>query len=225
MNLFSDELNETRTEIIIIDEQVHHVKNVLRGKIGDDVFIYNGKGLISTGQVLSLTKKELVASVVTLAVAKKEQRLGLSLCVPKKEYLESAIKCAVQMGLTEINLVQSDYSPWKYKESNRISKLIKSSLLQSENPFSLEVNWFPSLEAFLQKDEDFLVFSTEVEPRPLEVWKSIENILIGPEGGFSSDEICLFKRLPNVFFIKLDLPIMKSETAVPFCYGYTLAKH
>lgn len=224
MNIFSEEINENSKDVTILDEQVHHFKNVLRGKVGDDVSIFNGMGLVSTGQVVKLTKKELVASISTIRVIKKERKLGLSLCVPKKEYLESAIKCAVQMGLTEINLIQSDYSPWKYKESSRISKLIKSSLLQSENPFALEVNWFSSLEAYLQNGQKFLVFSTEVESKPIDVWKSVENILIGPEGGFSEEELTLFEKLPNVFYTKLDLPIMKSETAVPFCYGFTLAK-
>ena len=63
------------------------------------------------------------------------------------------------------------------------------------------------------------LFSTEVRTSTVFGENHAKRLpLIGPEGGFTSNEIDLLKRL-NVPFVTLDQPIMRAETAFLFAQG------
>lgn len=221
MNFFLDQdqaLSEDQIEIV--GDQVHHFKNVGRGKIGDSVKVFDGKGQVYWGVVSSLKKKNLVIEINKKEIAKRNRELNLILGVPKKEYLDSILKSSVQLGLQKIFLVHTKFSPQKYKPSPRQEKLIISAVTQSENPFIPEIIILKDWNEVFMIEGKKLAFSTEVESSSYGENKThFKNFIIGPEGGFHLDEIAKMKEDQETTLIKCPTAIMKAEVAVSYAAG------
>jgi 16S rRNA (uracil1498-N3)-methyltransferase len=222
MNLFNEIESNVVENLVIKGDQLHHFRNVLRGKLGDKVKVFDGKGLILEGVVEALSKKELSIRVEAFIKPMDFDTVeSLTIGVPKKEYLESIVRSSIQIGVKEINLVQTKHSPWVYKSYSRLDKIMISALLQSENPYLPKLNFFESLQDFLKLEFKTLLFSTELESVTdlSMINEGFKNIFIGPEGGFHPSELKEFERSDKVTCARLSAPIMKAEIAVPYCLG------
>ena len=228
MNLYEPLLRERSSDrITMAGDQVHHFRNVLRGKAEDEVSLFDGAGLVFKARVVAVTKKELELEILNeLTGLEVETKCALTLGVPKKEYLESMIRSAIQVGVRKINLVQTKFSPWVYRSYSRLDKIMISSMLQSENPILPTIVHFDSLEDFLSQQEETLVFSTELADAVSSDQKlsHFTNIFIGPEGGFHQEELTRFHDSKQIQCVRINAPIMKAEVAVPFCLGWSAAK-
>ena len=51
-------LAQKSTEIIISGDEHHHIRNVFRKHIGDEILLTNGKGLLAKAEITEISKKE-----------------------------------------------------------------------------------------------------------------------------------------------------------------------
>ena len=221
MNFFLDEITPSTKTLKIEGEAFHHFKNVSRGKVDSVVKVFNGKGLILDGTVIEMTKKSLMVEVKSFQEYEFVSKKKLILGIPKKEYFESILKSCTQIGIQEIFLVPTKFSPWKFKENPRFQKILESSLLQSENPFIPRYKLLDGIESLKSFEDTIFAFSTEVKDfEPIKEEGKCQYFLIGPEGGFHLDEIEMLKTIKNITLLKLPTPIMKAETAVVYAAGF-----
>lgn len=223
MNFFvSNEINVDE-DLEVDGDQHHHFKNVFRGSEGDSVKLFNGEGVVSKGIVSKLGKKNLTIKITESKIQERIGTLNLILGVPKKEYLESIFKTATQIGIQNIYLVHTKFSPLKYKELPRYEKIFQSAVTQSENPYIPKIKVLKSLEDIGDLEGNVWVFTTELESIvPSDKCGKPMNIFIGPEGGFHLSELEELKGMKNTSFYHCPTPIMKAEVAVPFCAGMSL---
>jgi 16S rRNA (uracil1498-N3)-methyltransferase len=220
-NIFWKDLITEDKVLKIENEQFHHFKNVIRGKSGEQVKIFNGNGLVAIGLVSDLGKKVMTIEIESIELKKEFNSTSLVVGIPKKEYLESILRSAIQIGVTQLHLVVTDFTPWKYSFYDRLYKIMESTLIQSENPYFPIIKEYLSLDQFLENLElETIVFSTEIQSEISLKGRKPEQLVIGPEGGFSSREVELFKNNNFITMIKLDQPIMKAEVAVPYGLGF-----
>jgi len=221
MNFFTDENLALNSIWKVQDEQFHHFKNVYRGKEQSKVKIFNGKGVIYYGTVSNIEKKSLGILIEREEAATKNEGVKLILGIPKKEYLESIIKSSIQVGISKIVLINTKFSPYKFKNSDRIEKLIRSSITQSENPWMLEIVELKGLSDVDSLEGQKWVFTTEMSDVNDEPPGSMPDyIFVGPEGGFHQDELVEMAKIKNISFVRCPTPIMKAEIAVPYCAGF-----
>ncbi|MBC96284.1 MAG: hypothetical protein CME63_00900 [Halobacteriovoraceae bacterium] len=225
-NLFYRELTQELTDIEISGEAHHHFKNVIRGKVKEAVQIFNGQGLVAQGTVSSLSKINMIISLEQIDLKEPYENVELILGIPKKEYLESILRSAIQIGVSQVSLINTDFTPWKFKMYERLNKIMESALIQSENPYLPVIKEFNSLEDLLKdkKNQRILCFSTETD-EDLQLETPYHSLLVGPEGGFSLNEIELLKNSENVVLQRCNIPIMKAEVAVPFGLGHLYNQH
>jgi len=222
MNFFNRDINADTKELDIEGDQFHHFKNVGRGRIGDSGKIFNGDGLIAKFEVSALEKRRARLAIGKVDLLARSEGKKLILGVPKKEYFESILKSCIQIGINEIFLVQTEFSPWKYSYHPRFEKIIESSIIQSENPFVPKIHQLANLSDLQGLFKRTLFFSTELN---IEVgsekrdYSTFDSFLIGPEGGFHKEEVGLLNSLENVEGIRLKTPIMKAEVAVVYAAG------
>lgn len=220
-NIYYKNLTKDTTTLEIAGDSFHHFKNVLRGKKNDDVQIFNGSGLVAKGSVSELSKREMLISLKSIDERSPYSSPVLILGIPKKEYLESILRSAIQIGVSKVKLVTTEYTPWKYKQYERLDKIMEAALIQSENPYLPELEVYNTLEELLENlSGATLAFSTEVNANSDQKLGEFENLLIGPEGGFSKGEIDLLMNNKNILLKRCDIPIMKAEVAVPFGLGF-----
>ena len=92
---------------------------------------------------------------------------------------------------------------------------------QSNNLFYPEII-NSELSAFVSTNkEDILLFTSQSSTVDKNKIHQKMIPLIGPEGGFSDDELNLFKGTVS-HHIHLPTPILRASTAVPTCIGYLL---
>lgn len=201
---------------VLKDEALHHLVNVIRIEVGEDLLLLNGLGSKVFTQVESISKRELRLKFVSSVEEQRAFHFDLVLGMPKREALELSLKEATELGFRRIYLIKSDYSQMRFPEPDRIEKLLVSALEQSNAPFLPEViesDW--PVIPFSEYAEAILLDSqTKLTNQPKASAAASRLLIVGPEGGFSPRELELLHSEEVVKVVNLPTPILRTPTAV-----------
>ncbi len=201
MQLFyHSDINEHTTSFFFDKEESQHIAKVLRKKVGDLLYVTNGKGWFFETKITFASPKQCEVSIL-----KYEYRMPrpyhLHLVVaPTKmnERYEWFLEKAVEIGVDEITPIICHHSERTTLKMERFEKIILSAMKQSLQCFLPKLNApIASNDFFKQAKTDDLAkfiahchegtkytFSERLNPFPEKIM-----VLIGPEGDFSSEEI------------------------------------
>lgn len=210
-------------------EIIFQLTKVLRVKSGDMITLVSGQleHIFEVGNVLKngveLLKKNTVQNMNELNF-----ELDLWLCVPNKpEKLEFILQKAVELGVHEIALFESEFSQMKHVlRMDRLEKIITEAAEQSERGIVPALKLSGNLSQYLRNPDAEKIMDVRVA---MERGGNLENprtalqednlaILIGPEGGFSDDEKELFDLLMLRQF-SLGKRVLRMETAAILSLG------
>lgn len=209
----------------IIGDAAHHL-NVVRVKASEVILLMNGKGSILKGEIQSVSKNLIEIKIEHAESFQHKHELSLAIANPKKDAFEDILKSAVELGLKDIYPLSSDFSQYDYAPSERIQRVLESALIQSNNPFFPIIHEQQTLKSFLSAHQNTLVFfNSQINPNTSKaaIHEAAKTILIGPEGGFSPNEVTEILKFSKVQEIHLPTPIMRAPTAVASSVGYLLA--
>lgn len=220
---FLEEL-KIQDSYLLKGDAAHHLINVLRIEINEDVLLLNGMGLTVKTKVHSLTKKEISLVHLESANAERTLALDLALGIPKKEALELCLKQAVELGFRKLYLVRSQYSQTRLPETERLKSLLVSALEQSNAPFLPEIINAAWEEIPTGEYGEILMMDSQNKSQNAEKAKSIEPklLIVGPEGGFAPEEASFIYKMPNIHIVNLPTPILRTPTAVATGAGILL---
>lgn len=215
-------LASAHTSIEVKDDTAHHLIHVLRIKRDEKILCLNGKGIHGLATISEIQKRSLVIQFEDLKYTEPKPTATLLIGIPKRDNLEDMIRMACECGINNILLVQTKFSPQEFIMNDRISKIIISSLEQSNNPYFPQLTFYKSIHEVEWKEfENILTFSPNGDQIPTQIEDLSRTIfIIGPEGGFSSEEEAYFKNLNNSHVIKWETPILRATTALPFAIGF-----
>ena len=227
-NFFVNESEKQGSAFIITESDFNHISNVLRMKTGDEI-------LVSCNGQASLCKIEIFSDYVRAEVIEENYhntnlpiKIHLFQGLPKSDKMELIIQKAVELGVEEITPVEMNRCVVKVEEKKKKSKqerwqsIAESAAKQSKRVVIPKVNNIISYKQFLEKSEDLSVLLVPYENKEgmkatKEALKEIKSgdtvgIIIGPEGGFSEQEIDLAVE-KNGKTISLGSRILRTETA------------
>jgi 16S rRNA (uracil1498-N3)-methyltransferase len=217
---YAPELNLESTQAVIEGEKLHHLRNVVRIKEGEEILILNGNGSGRVYSVLEMRKKSISLQSSSEIII-KENSLGIDLCIGKvkKDAMDLIFKQACEMGIERVYIVESEYAQNYPLKEERIDKLLISGIEQSNN------YWLPqvietSLDEMSSSGYQSVVLAT---PGGQKTLKKIEGrilLLIGPEGGFSEAETSQILAIENIHQLHLEMNILRAPTAVTCAVGY-----
>jgi 16S rRNA (uracil1498-N3)-methyltransferase len=208
--LYVDTPNILEGKIVISDQgKIHHLRGVLRLKIGEEITVFDGKGneyltevKKFSGQSINLKIKE------RRVIAIKKVYLAIACAIPKKSKIDEIIDKLTQLGadriipmLTERVIVKLDKHKKILREA-RWKKIAQSASEQSQRsmvPIIVPVKNFKEVLSEA-KDFDLKLIPTLSGKRKLLkeiiVNQNPKNILvlIGPEGDFTDAEVDLAKK-------------------------------
>ena len=212
--------------VSITGDSAHHLM-VARVKVGEKILLLNGKGTKISGEILSVSKNNIDVKISQKESFTPAHDLSLAVAMPKKDAFEDILKMAVELGIKEIHPLVSDFSQYEYVASDRVTRILESALIQSNNPFFPIIHAQKSLKDFLVEHANDLVFFNSQKDHSIfdEKAGTRKTILIGAEGGFSAEEISLILKHPKVQQVHLPTPILRAPTAVASSVGYLLAGH
>lgn len=223
VNSFFMKEHDTLTERIILHgENVHHM-HVLRCEKGERLRICDGTGRSYLCSLTALTKGEAVLDIIEeLPNEEPAAFITLFQALPKQDKMETVIQKCVELGVSAFVPVQTEFSIGQAndKKVSRWQKISLAAAKQSRRSIIPSVAPVCGFKEALSKmtalDAAFVAYEEERKLSAKEAFQSFGGgsigIFIGPEGGFSPEEIrlCRQQEIPS---FSLGKRILKVDTA------------
>lgn len=214
---FIDDFELSGEEIEVTGEIAYQMAKVLKLEIGEQVDICDGKGNNASGKIRSLSKNSVMIDIDKTWKDKNENKKQVSLfcAVLKKENFELVVQKATECGVSKIIPIITTRTIKTGLNMERLQKIAKEACEQSGRSYLPEISEPVSFEEGLEmaKENDInIIFDASGELLGGLNKKSSPSIWIGPEGGWTPEEI---KRAEDNNFKKLSLGsrILRAETA------------
>ncbi|MCK4935996.1 MAG: 16S rRNA (uracil(1498)-N(3))-methyltransferase [Elusimicrobiales bacterium] len=206
-----------------IDES-RHIMKVARHRIGDEIKIFDGRGKRYSA-VIDLYERQRVSGSIKSEMASCAYKIKLTLCFAptKKTAVEEILEHCTETGVSSFMPIitsrtqgRENYSDKWIRKKERFKQILLSASKQSERAFIPELSE-PKVFKDVFEGADIVFFALP-EGDSLENckvdFKNIKTakIIIGPEGGFTPEEIA-FAKTKKAVFIKISKHILRSETA------------
>ena len=231
-HFFAEHENIHNDYIDITGNDVNHIKNVLRFRIGDEVLISSGDNVDYTCRLSVINDDYVRADILSKDNKGKELpcKIFLFQGLPKQEKMELIIQKAVELGAYEVIPVAMKRSVVKLDEKKAKSKVERwnsialSAAKQSKRSIVPKISEVCGFEEAIRKaaelkiDKMLLPYEcAEGMNKTRQLINSIKagesiGIFIGPEGGFDISELDKAKAA-GCEIITLGKRILRTETA------------
>jgi len=213
----------TEQTVTLTADEARHLRDVLRLKPGDEVYVFDGRGREFQCSV-SNTKRDSAHAdrIREVEPAKPESQLQLNLCVAllKGEKFDLVVQKATELGVTQVTPLITRYADIHLrdaadatKRTARWQRIALEAAKQSGRAFVPEISLSLAFEAALDIEGAGVMFSE----RGGEVFESLPvtgsmTALVGSEGGWSDEEIDA-ARARDFHIVTLGGRILRAETA------------
>jgi 16S rRNA (uracil1498-N3)-methyltransferase len=202
-----------------------HLAKVLRARSGDELILFNGDGHESSGSIEAVRGSRVSASVGERSPVDRESPLAITLiqCVPRGDRMDFIVQKATELGVARLVPVLSQRSVVRIDKAQAQSKATHWRAVAVSACEQCGRNRLPAIEP-AQPLLDYLgkpalctarlVFEPQAaaHPQTANLSGPVVEIAVGPEGGFTSDELEAF-RLAGFRQTPLGPRILRSETA------------
>ena len=221
MRLFyNKDLLEDDSRLIIEREESRHIVRVLRKKVGDTIYVTNGKGVLFTTKIDVINKNNTELKIIN---SKKESKskfhINIAVAPTKNnDRIEWFIEKSTEIGINTISTVLCEKSERKKIKIDRLEKITISAMKQSLQLHKPIIQELVSFEEFIENCESenkFIAHCKESKKLFLNNCKikaKTISVLIGPEGGFSDNEIGLAEK-HGFISVSLGNNRLRTETA------------
>ena len=212
-------------QVTISGDAHHHLHNVLRARLGSILTLLDGQGHCCEVELQTINKREALARVVR-RWRDEDRSLPITLlqAVPKGDKFDLVLQKGTELGVCCFQPVQTAHavpqadSARMIKCEQRWMRIATEAARQCRRSFLPRVKPVrPLAEVINEQSDDLRILLWEAGPVPLADILSDEKpagvrLLVGPEGGFSDDEI---KKISTAGFRAAHLGprILRTETA------------
>jgi len=196
--VYSPDVDIENNKIDLSESKLHHIKNVLRIRENSEINISNGKGQIMFGKL-----KENFVLINNVKEFQKPNNIKMFIpFLREKNRFRYLIEKLVELNVSELHIGETHNTQKNNIKSEKIGSWVVSAIEQSGSPF------YPNI--IYSKYLDFDLFDTcfDISGEQITNNKNITNFAIGPEGGWSKEELKNFK-----FKFMLSEFNLRSETA------------
>jgi 16S rRNA (uracil1498-N3)-methyltransferase len=207
-------------------EAAHHAYRVLRLRVNDAVQIFDGNGRALDGKVSEINAKRVVLHELQTCMEDSESplRIVLAQAMCSSEKMDWVVQKATELGAAGIQPVQAKRSVARLsgdradKRLSHWNSVAISACEQCGRNTLPQIGMPQDLGAWLAQVRDqacskFMLQpegSTPLQKQPMPTGEAI--LLIGPEGGFSEDEVKM-AQFAGFSAIRLGKRILRTETA------------
>ena len=218
----------------ISGSEAHHLKDVLRKKVGDAVFLFDGKGNECKAEIERIGELEIRLKVVSKEQKDIEPKIKINLfqSIPKLKKFDFIVEKSTELGVSKIIPIISERTipELSLRAKAKQSRWQKIAMSASKQCGRTVVPEICSVTNFQDAVKSVCISENPSKSISLIPWEceqkntlkkilsilnsqfSILNLFIGPEGGFSNAEIeraCKCGVIP----VTLGKRILRTETA------------
>ncbi len=227
---YLENANFDKSTILIADkDELHHMKHVLRLKVGDAVAIFNGKGQEAHVVIEKMGDVDIAAKVGQVKQSDNASgvRIILACAVPKKAKFEFIIEKCTELGVHEIiplRTKRSDVVYAKEKLGPKQERFLKVAINAAKQCKRTDIPVIAAMtdlkDVLLKRDRNTLAIFpclTDTQQHIHAVLKSHRNIksvyiFIGPEGDFTPQEVQMAVE-QGCMPVSLGKTVLKVDTA------------
>ena len=221
--------------------QMTHIKEILKSKVGDSLSIGEIGGNIGKATIAKIDENEVFLRDVTLD-KKPPAKLDLTviLALPRPKVLRRLIMDMTSLGVNKLIIVNSYRSQKSYWQSpllNRIDEFVFEGLQQAIDTVPLEIEFKKRFKPFVEDEFPALLLDKKqgnaviAHPYASQSWKSYLDsshkesmpkvLCIGAEGGWIDYEVDLLCQ-HGCTAVSLGERILRTETVVNVLLGQWL---
>lgn len=213
-----------QTDINLSADASNHLARVLRAQIGQKVSLFNGDGYDYSAEISQISKKQVSVTILDKTQNQTESLLKLHLgqVISRGDRMDFTIQKSVELGVSEITPLISERCGVKLnaermaKKVEQWQKIAISACEQSGRAFVPKVNPVIQLSSWLNQSFDGVRVNLHPYAKHgisgLTLPSSQVQLLIGPEGGLSDDEINQ-AREQHFIDVLMGPRVLRTETA------------
>ncbi|MBI5874420.1 MAG: 16S rRNA (uracil(1498)-N(3))-methyltransferase [Deltaproteobacteria bacterium] len=230
---FVEHIGEKEKIVLMTGRELHHLRDVLRLKKSDKVILFDGKGREFIGIIEAVSKDEArIVIEKKFDASNKESRFEITLAqgIARGEKMDIIIQKATELGVSRIipfvasrvvpKLSGGEYIAKKTKRWQRIALEAAKQCRRDVVPQIEESMSFAEVLSRYSHGAEKYIKIIPWEGEEKNKLKDILNVedssgcvvLIGPEGGFSGDEVVEAKKA-GFLPVTLGPRILRTETA------------
>ena len=227
-----------QSQVGLSKEDEHHLLHVMRMKTNDEIEVVEDEKLylcrIDTINPLKISVVHEIASDVEI-----NEDVTLLFALTKGDKIDLVVQKATELGVKRIALIESERTIVKYEEKDkqkkiaRFEKIMKEASEQSHRlivPSLLGIYHLNNLPKELFSDVNYVAYERDAT-KPEKMFPQLDkdksiSILVGPEGGFSENEINALTK-QGFERVSLGKRILRAETAAIYALsviGYLLER-
>ena len=233
------------SKAIINKEQIKHIKEVLKSKVGDTLTIGEISGNLGKATIAKISDNKVELKDILLD-KNPPDKLGLSiiLALPRPKVLRRLIMDMTSLGVDRLIIVNSyrtQKSYWQSPLLERVDEFIFEGLQQAVDTVPMKVEFKKRFKPFVEDElsdllgDDNTIDGLVAHPYASQSFKSyigtlkskesMPNILcIGAEGGWIEYEVELFCKY-GCRSVSLGDRILRTESVVSLLLGQWLINH
>lgn len=219
-------------KIYIIQDDINHIKNVLRAQIGEKIEICNSDTSENfLCEIENIDKEKIECNILEEIKSNVESDIHVSIFqgLPKSDKMEYIIQKAVELGTYDITPVEMKRCVVKLNEKDKIKKqqrwqkISEVAAKQSGRDIIPKINEIVNIKEIANKVNNYDLFlvayekeeknSLKDELKKISTSKNNMKIalLIGPEGGLEEDDVKILS-INGAKVITLGKRILRTET-------------
>ena len=206
-------------EIVLDGPEPHHLSSVSRHQIGDTIVLFNGDGSQYPAEIISISRKQVIVRVVAIETPIRELPFPLHIgsALPKGDHCDFLIEKLTELGVSDFTPLQTTRTIVHAKDA-KIEKLQRAvieagkqcgrNVLMRIHPSIGFAQWCQSVELPTRR---FIAHPEGITLSGVAIYERVV-VSIGPEGGFTPEEIALAKSA-GWEAVSLGPRILRIETA------------
>jgi len=233
-SFYTPHLKISDRKLIISGDEHHHISHVFRKRIGDEILLTSGSGLLAKAQISAISKKEINIDIKEIKQEIYSQpAIAVAFPLLKNKHDFLIVEKLTELGVKEFLPIITERTVRKPSENTRdkFEKTAISAIKQCDNAFLPKIHPIQNLSELLMNINDFKPL-VALEKGKHETLSNLSNqysdqpicLIIGPEGGFNDDEIKFFEKIEVTAFT-LGNHILRAETASIAAVAQLLSFH
>lgn len=218
--------------IVLEEKSSHYLAKVLRCHVGDNIALFNGKNGEYIAQVAAVEKKHVLVEITQLLTPHITcPDLWLLSAPVKNGKTDIIVEKATELGIAAFIPTLTRFTVVSRINSERLQSIAIEAAEQCERLDIPRIHDAITLETLLATwDTDRILIYADESGTSENAATCLPHIshkklavLIGPEGGFSSEELALLQQLPYAKGMSMGRRILKADTAT--IAALTLIQH
>lgn len=196
--------------VVTLDEaESHHAIKVMRAKTGESITLFDGLGNECAATIETLGRREIICKTSAASAVHRENGVALTLGVamPKGDRSKELVERLTELGVNRLVPLHCKRTQWPVPDNaiQKWQRVVIDACKQSERNHLMEispphnlaswlatVNSSPAVSRFMVHPDDSTANPESSLASATEVIAMTEvHAVIGPEGGFSDDEVSL----------------------------------